>query len=96
MAGEALVLGMILSVTVLEPRYRGPYILLTGIGVFITLSRGGILTWVIAVAGLMLARGISPKDLVLPGFLVCRAGNLSRAASVGPPSHNMGEGGRAQ
>src|SRR5687767_13703954 len=31
--GEALVLGMILSVTVFDPRYRGPFILLTGIGV---------------------------------------------------------------
>src|SRR6266487_2723241 len=33
MAGEALILGMILSVTVLNPRYRGPFILLTGLGI---------------------------------------------------------------
>ncbi len=76
MAGEALVLGMILSVTVLEPRYRGPYILLTGIGILSTFSRGGILAWVIAVAGLMLARGISLKDLLLPVLLGVALGIL--------------------
>jgi len=69
MAGEALVLGMVLSVTVLVPRYRGPFILLTGIGVLLTYSRAGILGWVLAVAGLMYLRGISLKDILLPGFL---------------------------
>jgi len=69
LAGEALVLGMILSVTVLSPRYRGLYILLTGVGILSTVSRGGIFAWVVSVAGLMLMRGISLKDLFLPGFL---------------------------
>jgi O-antigen ligase len=69
MAGEALVLGMILSVTVLAPPYRGPFILLTGIGILSTFSRAGILTWVIGVAGLILIRGISLKDLLGSCFL---------------------------
>jgi O-antigen ligase len=69
MAGEALVLGMILSVTVLEPRYRGPFILLTGIGILSTFSRAAIMTWVITVAGLILTRGISLKDLLRSSFL---------------------------
>jgi len=69
LAGEALVLGMILSVTVLGPRYRGPFVLVTGIGILTTFSRGGILTWVIAVAGLMLLRGISLKNILLPCVL---------------------------
>ena len=96
MAAEALVLGMILSVTVLEPRYRGPYILLTGVGVLTTLSRGGILAWVVAVAGLMLVRGIFPKNLFSAGFAGCRAGAVSPTALVGPTSYDMGKNRRAQ
>ena len=66
-AGEALVLGMIVSVNVLAPRYRGPFILLTGIGILSTLSRAAILMWVIAAAGLILAGGLRLKDLLVPG-----------------------------
>jgi O-antigen ligase/polysaccharide polymerase Wzy-like membrane protein len=69
MAGEALVLGMILSVTLLAPAYRVPFILLTGVGVFLTLSRGGILVWVIAVAGLLFMRQLSSKDMVRSVFI---------------------------
>ena len=67
MAGEALVLGMILSVTVLVPRYRGPFILLTGIGILSTLSRAAVLMWVIAAAGLILTGGLRLKDLLVSG-----------------------------
>ena len=72
--GEALVFGMILSVTVFDPLYRGPFILLTGIGILTTFSRGGILAWVIAVAGLILLRGISLRDIVLPVCLSIAVG----------------------
>jgi len=64
MAGEALVLGMILSVTVLERRYRGSFVLLTGVGILTTFSRGGILGWLIAVMGLMFVRAVSVKDFL--------------------------------
>ena len=70
MAGEALVLGMILSVTVLAPRYRAAFILLTGIGVVLTFSRAGILTWLIAAIGLILIRGISLQKLLLTSSVV--------------------------
>jgi hypothetical protein len=75
-SGEALVLGMILSVTALESRYRGLYITLTGIGVLTTLSRGCILAWGLAVAGLIVVRGISPKDLLQQVFLCIVLGIL--------------------
>ncbi len=68
-AGEALVLGMIVCVTVLEPKYRGPFMLLTGIGIFTTFSRAAILGWVIAVAGLLFVRKLSLKDF-LPSVFV--------------------------
>ena len=66
-AGEALVLGMILSVPVLPPRYRGLFILVSGIGIFLTLSRADILVWVVAVAGFILLGGVRLKDLFVSG-----------------------------
>jgi hypothetical protein len=68
-AGIALVLGMIMSVTVLPSWVRGPFILLTGIGVFVTFSRSGILAWLIAVAGYILLRKIDVKHLFLAGSI---------------------------
>ena len=68
-SGEALVCGMILSVTAMPSRYRTPFMLLTGIGVFVTFSRGGILTWLIAVAGLILTGRVGLKNLFVSGFL---------------------------
>ena len=65
LSGEALVLGMILSVTVLPSFCRGPFLLLAGVGIFLTFSRGGIVAWFIAVTGLLFfAKGVRAKDLV--------------------------------
>lgn len=64
-AGAALVLGMIFSVTALSPRYHVPFILLTGIGVFLTFSRGAILIWLLAVTSLILMGKVRFKDLLL-------------------------------
>ena len=69
MSGEALVMGMILSVGVLAPRYRVPFLLLTGIGVFLTLSRAGIVAWFISVAWIVSRGAVHPKHLLLTGFL---------------------------
>ena len=69
LAGEALVLGMILSVTALPLRYRGLFMLLTGIGILTTFSRGGMLGWTIAVAGFIFLRRISLKDF-LPSLFI--------------------------
>ena len=65
-AGQALVLGMIFSVSVLAAWLRAPFILLTGIGIFSTFSRSAILEWVIAAMGLMLVGRVNVKDLLLP------------------------------
>jgi len=65
LSGEALVLGMILSVTVLPSSFRGPFLLLTGVGIFVTFSRGSIAAWFLAVSGLLLfTKGVRAKDLV--------------------------------
>jgi O-antigen ligase len=69
LTGEALVLGMILGVTALEPRYRASFILIAAIGVFVTFSRAGILACVIAVAGLTLTGSVSLKNLFTSALL---------------------------
>ena len=46
--GAALVLGMIFSVGILRDRYRLLFILIVGIAIFLTVSRGAILGWFIA------------------------------------------------
>ncbi len=64
-SGEALVLGMILSVTVLPQYCRGPFLLLTGLGILATFSRGSIAAWFIAVSGLLFfTKGVRAKDVV--------------------------------
>ena len=58
---------MILSTTVLAPRYRGPFIRGIGIGILVTLSRAAIGMWGIAAASLIFTREVRLKDLLLPG-----------------------------
>ncbi|MGF1933176.1 MAG: O-antigen ligase family protein [Nostoc sp. ChiQUE02] len=47
--GAALVLGMIFSVSLLQPIYRLPFVSIIGIGVLLTFSRGAILGWLVTV-----------------------------------------------
>jgi len=68
-AGECMVLGMVLSVTALPRPLRLPFMLLTGIGVFATFSRGGIFTWAISVAAFLLVREVRIKDLIIGATL---------------------------
>ncbi|MFO1356333.1 MAG: O-antigen ligase family protein, partial [Gammaproteobacteria bacterium] len=47
-----LLMGMILTVSLLSPRYRLMYCLIVAVGVLATFSRSGILVWLISVYGL--------------------------------------------
>ncbi len=69
LAGEALVLGMILGITVLPVWYRGIFVLLTAVGVFVTFSRGGLVGWGIGLGGLLLGRFIGVTHLVRTGLV---------------------------
>ncbi len=53
MAGEALLMGMIVSLTLFPAWCRGAFILIVGIGICLTLSRSNILAWVIASGAFM-------------------------------------------
>jgi len=64
----ALVGGMIFAVTVLPRRVRGIFILIVGIGVVSTFSRGGIIGWCVASVSFVLAKQINSKDVVHAAF----------------------------
>jgi hypothetical protein len=77
----ALVGGMILAATVLPSAYRGVFVLVVGVGVVCTFSRGGIIAWGVAAAGFLVmkeldargfVRGLLVGVVVLAGLLVPR------------------------
>ncbi len=71
-AGNSLVLGMIMTIDLIKPKYRLLYSLFIFIGLAPTFSRGAIVGWVIVVALLMIKKSI-PRyqiSLLLVFFLV--------------------------
>ena len=65
----ALVGGMIFAVGTLPSWFRGTFILLTGVGVFLTFSRGGILTWLAALVGLVMTEKVDIKHMLVTSTL---------------------------
>ena len=64
-AGEALVMGMLLSVTILPVWARNPFVLLAGLGIFTTLSRANIIVYFGIVGCLMYQNTIRAKEFLL-------------------------------
>ncbi|MEH2107242.1 O-antigen ligase family protein [Nostoc sp.] len=62
--GAALVLGMIFSVSLLQPIYRLPFISIIGIGVLLTFSRGAILGWVVTIIIFTITRVLNLQKLL--------------------------------
>lgn len=62
---SALTLGMIFTLDLLKPKYRMPWVLTVGLGVALTLSRGGLLTWMIVVIAFSVTRLITVKQLMV-------------------------------
>lgn len=58
---SALILGMILTLGLFPQKFRIPWILVVGLGIAPTLSRGGILCWIVVFITLNLTRVIAPK-----------------------------------
>ena len=65
----ALVGGMIIAVSILPSWFRGTFVLLTGVGVFLTFSRGGILAWLVALVGLIITKKVNIKHMLLTSVL---------------------------
>lgn len=64
----ALVGGMIFAVTVLPAWFRGMFILLVGVGVVATFSRGGIIAWCVASCGFLLVGKLRMQDILVSAF----------------------------
>lgn len=76
-AGAALIAGMLLGLPAIPSKLRELYMLVVGVGVFTTLSRGAMLCWAIVTVSLLLSRAIRGKRLI-----VLTAAGLSLALSV--------------
>ncbi|OLT64386.1 hypothetical protein BI334_04515 [Moorena producens 3L] len=64
-----LTLGMLFTVDLFKPKYRIIFVILVGLGVFSTFSRGGILGWIISVITLIIFNVI-PQYKLVKAFLV--------------------------
>lgn len=70
--GCALMLGMILGVNVIKKQYRWIYVLIAGVGIMATFSRGALIGWVICVAILIAGKVISDRrqKIVVPAIVL--------------------------
>lgn len=66
----ALTLGMIAAIDEVRARYRTVFVLLVGVGVLLTLSRGGAAGFGVALLGLFLAGRLRWPRLVMAGVLL--------------------------
>jgi O-antigen ligase len=66
--GCALLLGMIFTVNLFAKRYRLVYVLLVGLAILITFTRGAILGWIVCVGLMIVGRVLSdkPRSLIVP------------------------------
>lgn len=70
-SGMALVLGCLVGLTAIRPRWREIFLLLTFAGVIPTFSREALLAFAIVVAGAALGRAVSLHRLVVGGAVAC-------------------------
>ena len=70
-SGMALVLGCLVALTAIPPRWRESFLLLTFAGVVVTFSREAILAFAIVVVGAAFGRALSLRRLVVGGAVAC-------------------------
>jgi hypothetical protein len=70
-SGMALVLGGLVGLTAVRPRWREIFLMLTSAGVVVTFSREAILALAIVVAGAAIGRALSLRRLVVGGAVAC-------------------------
>lgn len=68
-SGEALLLGMIVSLTLVPAWCRGAFILAAGIGICLTVSRANILAWIIVSCTLILLHKVHMKKVLMTVML---------------------------
>ena len=70
-SGMALVLGSLVGLTAIRPRWREIFLMLTSAGVLVTFSREAILALAIVVAGAVIGRALSLQRLIIGAAVVC-------------------------
>ena len=70
-SGMALVLGCLLGLTVIPPRWREIFLMFAAAGIIVTFSREAMLAFAILVAGAALGRAVSLHRLVVGGAVAC-------------------------
>jgi O-antigen ligase len=73
-AASAILLGMVISIDVIRPSRRPALVLLSGIGVFLTLSRGALLCWGVIVAATLIQRQMRFRQLMATFLVVVLVG----------------------
>jgi hypothetical protein len=70
--GCALMLGMLFSLDIIKKSYRGLFLLIVGVGVIATFSRGAMIGWVICVLILIAGRVLSDqrRKIMLPAIVL--------------------------
>ena len=68
-SAAACILGMIMSIEMAEKKYRGPFVLFVGLGVYLTFSRAGIGVWLTVVVLMSIIGTIHLRGLVLTMIL---------------------------
>jgi hypothetical protein len=68
-SAAACILGMVMSIEMVEKKYRGPFVLFVGLGVYLTFSRSGILLWLAVVVPMLIIGTIHLRRLVLTMML---------------------------
>jgi O-Antigen ligase len=70
--GCALMLGMLLSISIVKKPYRWILVLIAGVGIMATFSRGAILGWVICTVFLIVGRVLSEqrRKIILPAVIL--------------------------
>lgn len=64
-SGDGVLLGLILGLGVLPEKFRMLYALLSGIGIFVTFSRGALIGWIIVMIILYITKAIPRKPFLL-------------------------------
>ena len=64
-SGAALVLGMILSIGIVNAKYRWAFVILVGIGVFLTFSRGAILELLLVTLIFVATKTLNSSNIIL-------------------------------
>lgn len=75
-SGVALTLGMLLSVSILQQRWREPYVVFVLAGVAVTYSREAVLGWIVAVMCLCILKFVRLKVLMVYALVLIACGAI--------------------